>query len=82
MRSIGKASYWRNPQSAVGELEWMSANITLTMDVTRANFLIEQARAAQNAGNDAAFKGALARLWELFPASVEEQSRSYGSGVR
>jgi molecular chaperone DnaK len=82
MRSIGKASYWRNPQSAANELDRVSANIAQTMDVTLANQLLEHARAAQSAGNETALKAALAQLWELFPGSVEEQVKSYGSGVR
>jgi molecular chaperone DnaK len=82
MRSLGKASYWRNPQSAVGELEWMSANLTQTLDVARANHLLEEARAAQSAGNEIALRAALAQLGELFPSSSEEQDKSYGSGVR
>jgi molecular chaperone DnaK len=82
MRSIGKASYWRNPQSATSELDWMCANVAQTMDVARANQLLEQARAAQAAGNETALKGALAQIWELLPSSIEEQHRSYGSGVR
>jgi hypothetical protein len=60
----------------------MSANITRTMDVARANQLLEQARAAHIAGNETACKGALAQIWELYPSSIEEQNRSYGSGVR
>jgi molecular chaperone DnaK len=82
MRALGKASYWRNPQSRASELDWLSANVAQALDVTRANRLLEAARAAQSAGNETALTATLAQLWGLYPASREEQEQSYGSGVR
>jgi molecular chaperone DnaK len=82
MRSIGKASYCRDPQSLGNELEWVGAHLTQAMDVPLANQLVERARAAQAAGNRTLLVATVARLWELFPSSPERQERSFGSGVR
>jgi molecular chaperone DnaK len=82
LRSIGKASYCRDPQSLSNELEWVGAHLTQAIDVARANLLVERARAAQAAGNRTALVATVAQLWELFPSSVERQEKSFGSGVR
>ena len=82
MRSLCKASYWRDPQSLVGELDWLSAHVTEATDVARAQHLIEKARSAHQQGNPLAFKATLAEVWQHFPTSREDQRRSFGSGVR
>jgi len=82
MRSIGKASYCRDPQSLGNELEWVGAHLTQAIDVARANLLVERARAAQTSGNRTLLIATVAQLWELFPSSPERQERSFGSGVR
>ena len=82
MRSLCKASYWRDPQSLVGELDWLSAHVTEATDVARTQHLIEKARSAHQQGNPLAFKATLAEVWQHFPTSREDQRRSFGSGVR
>jgi molecular chaperone DnaK len=82
LRSIGKASYCRDPQSLDHELEWVAAHLTLAMDVARASALVDQARAAQTAGNRSALVATVAQLWELYPSSPERREQSFGSGVR
>jgi molecular chaperone DnaK len=82
LRSIGKASYCRDPQSLDNELEWVAAHLTLAMDPTRANALVDQARAAQAAGNRPAMVATVAQLWDLYPSSPERREQSFGSGVR
>lgn len=82
MRSIGKASYCRDPQSLATELDWVSAHVTQAMDVALAARLLESARAAQAAGNRTLLNTTVARLWELFPASAAQREKSFGSGVR
>jgi molecular chaperone DnaK len=82
MRSIGKASYCRDPQSLASELEWIVAHITQAMDVARAHQLLERARAAQAEGNRTALIATVAQIWELFSGSPERQEKSFGSGVR
>jgi molecular chaperone DnaK len=82
LRSIGKASYCRDPQSLSNELEWVGAHLTQAMDVPLANQLVERARAAQATGNRTMLVATVAQLWDLFPSSPERQERSFGSGVR
>jgi molecular chaperone DnaK len=82
MRSVCKASYWRDPQSMVKEMDWLSAHITEATDVLRAQHLIDKARLAHQQGNQSAFKSTLAEVWAHFPGSPEDQRRSFGSGVR
>jgi len=82
LRSIGKASYCRDPQSLSHELEWVAAHLTQAMDVARATALCDQARAAQAAGNRPALVATVAQLWELYPSSPERREQSFGSGVR
>jgi len=82
MRSLSKASYWRNPQSLVGEMDWLSAHVTEATDVARAQQLIEKARSAHQLGDQLVFKATLAEIWRHFPSSREDQRRSFGSGVR
>ena len=82
MRSLCKASYWRDPQSLLGEMDWLSAHVTEATDVSRAQQLIDKARFAHQQGNPSAFKAALAEIWLHFPCSIEDQHRSFGSGIR
>jgi molecular chaperone DnaK len=82
LRSIGKASYCRDPQSLSLELEWVAAHLTQAMDVVRASALVERARAAEAAGNRTALVATVAQLWDLFPGSPERREQSFGSGVR
>ena len=82
MRSIGKASYCRNPESLASELEWIAAHVTESVDVARTQELLARARASEKAGNRAAARALLTELWDLFPSSPEQQRKSFGSGVR
>jgi molecular chaperone DnaK len=82
MRSIGKASYCRDPRSLASEIEWAAAHVAEALDVARAHDVVERARAAERAGNSAAVRALLAEIWDLFPSSPERQRRSFGSGVR
>jgi molecular chaperone DnaK len=82
MRSLCKASYWRDPQSLLGEMDWLSAHVTEATDVSRAQQLIDKARLAHEQGNPMAFKATLAEIWQHFPGSIEDQRRSFGSGIR
>jgi molecular chaperone DnaK len=82
LRSVGKASYARDPKSLGNDLEWAAAHVTEAADVVLANQLVDQARAAQAQEDRAALTALLARLGELFPHSVAQQERSFGSGVR
>jgi molecular chaperone DnaK len=82
MRSIGKASYCRDPRSLASEIEWAAAHVAEAIDVARAHDVVERARAAERAGNVAAVRALLAEIWELYPSSPERQRRSFGSGVR
>ena len=82
LRSIGKASYCRNPESLSSELDWVAAHVTEAVDVPRAQLLIERARAAESAGSVPAARALLTAIWDLFPSSPEVQRKSFGSGVR
>jgi len=82
MRSLCKASYWRNPQSLLGEMDWLSAHVTEATDVARAQQLIDKARLAHQQGDPIAFKATLAEVWQHFPSSREDQHKSFGSGIR
>jgi molecular chaperone DnaK len=82
MRSLGRASYCRDPRSLANELEWATAHVTQAMDVAAAQQLVERARAAEAEGNRAALHALVARLWELYPGSPELREKSFGSGVR
>jgi molecular chaperone DnaK len=82
MRSLGRASYCRDPRSLGDQLEWATAHVTQALDVAAAQQLVERARAAEAEGNRAALHAVLARLWELFPGPPELREQSFGSGVR
>jgi molecular chaperone DnaK len=82
VRSIGKASYCRNPESLSTELDWVAAHVTEAVDVPRAHLLIGRARAAESAGSVPAARALLTAIWDLFPSSPEVQRKSFGSGVR
>jgi molecular chaperone DnaK len=82
MHALGKASYCRNPQSMSNELDWLSAHVVEALNVTQANQLIEHARAALQRSDGFGMRGLLAQLWALFPSSVEQQAKSFGSGIR
>ena len=82
MRSIGKASYFRNPETLEGELDWAAAHVTQSVDVTRTQALLERARAEERAGKPGAARALLSQVWDLFPGSPELQRKSFGSGVR
>jgi molecular chaperone DnaK len=82
LRSIGKASYCRDPQTLSHELAWVGTNVTMAMDVARAQHLIERARVAEAAGDRGLLTTLVAQIRELFPSSPAQQEKSYGSGVR
>jgi molecular chaperone DnaK len=82
MHAIGKASYCRNPQSMSNELDWLSAHVVEAVDVTLANRLVEQTRAGLQRSDGFGVRGLLAQLWALFPSSVEQREKSFGSGIR
>jgi molecular chaperone DnaK len=82
MNAIGKASYCRNPRSSVNELDWLSAHVVEALNVAEANQLIERARSAVAREDVFGVRTLLSQLWVLFPNSVEERNKSFGSGIR
>jgi len=82
MHAIGKASYCRNPRSSASELDWLSSHVVDALNVAEANRLIEHARAAMQREDHFCVRGLLSQLWSLFPSSVEERRKSFGSGIR
>ena len=82
MNAIAKASYCRNPESLANELDWLSTRVAEAVDVGRANQLVERSRVALGEGDTIALRGLLSPLWDLQPSAPEQQTRSYGSGIR
>ena len=82
MRSLCRASYWRDPQSLLNELDWLAAHVTEATDVSHAQHLIDKARGARQQDNQTLLKATLADIWVHFPGSLEDRHRSFGSGVR
>jgi molecular chaperone DnaK len=82
MHALGKASYCRNPQSSTNELDWLSSHVVEAVNVAEANRLLERAHVAQQRDDHFGVRGLLSQLWALFPNSVEERQKSFGSGVR
>jgi hypothetical protein len=82
MRAIGRASYARDPRSALSEIEWAALHVTQALDVPRATLLVERARVAHAAGDRLILKALVTELWSLYPSLPEQQKKSFGSGVR
>lgn len=86
MRSIGRASYCRDPSAMDDALAWAAAHVTEAVDVPRATSLLDKARAlhAQGAENasQSSLRALVSQIWDLFPSSPELRRQSFDSGIR
>ena len=86
MRSIGRASYCRDPRAMDDALAWAAAHVTEAVDVVRATSLLDRARVIQTQHAELASQSSLralvAQIWDLFPSNPELRRQSFDSGVR
>jgi molecular chaperone DnaK len=81
MRSLGHASYARDPDWVIYELDWYAAHLSEMTDVRLGQALVDEARGALARDERPALQSILRRLQDLCPSTVQERRLSYGSGV-
>jgi molecular chaperone DnaK len=82
MRSLGHAAFLRDPEMVVYELDWYAAHLSEATDLQKAQALVDKGRALLARDDRAGVRALLPALRDLFPGTVHERQRSFGSGVR
>ena len=82
MRSIGRASYCRDPRAMDDALAWAAAHVTEAVDVARATSLLDRARVIQTQHAEMAQSVVAARAGRADLGPVPEQPRAAAPELR
>jgi len=75
------AAYSRHPEAPVWIFEAYESHLTEAIDVPKAQALLDQGRSLRRQGNLEALRTVNRQLRALFPGTLEERRKSFGSGV-
>jgi hypothetical protein len=79
---LGTAAYYRDPSVWDDEFEWVCTKLEQASDLAKAQSLQQQGQEAQKAGDKAALRDIVEKLWKLLPSDPELRRQGYDSGVR
>ena len=79
---LGNAAYYRDPSVWEDEFTWVGSNIEKASDQVKAQALMQQGEQAVQAGDKAALRDIVEKLWKLLPSDPELRRQSYDSGIR
>ncbi len=82
IRGMGSAAYLRDPEFARRELGWYEEHVAEAADVRRATALVSRGRKALERDDAEAARSTVRELAQLFPGTVEERRRNFGSGLK
>jgi len=82
MQRIKLTAYYRDPESWSRALDAAASDLPEATDPAKAQSLLRQGRAAEQAGNRKELERIVRELWRLYPVDSEERSLSFNSGVR